>query len=64
MSGSGAPDVTELVGWARRASAPVPTPAQAAQPRVPSAARELLTEGTCGALLDGYDYGEINALGK
>ncbi|MER6614332.1 hypothetical protein [Streptomyces xantholiticus] len=58
MPGSGAPDVTELVGRARRASAPVP----AAQPRVPSAARELLTEGTYGSLLDGYDYGEINAL--
>ncbi len=62
MVGPGAPSVAELaaLGVARiSAGAGL---AQAAHALVRRAARELLREGTYGALADGFDYGELNAL--
>ncbi|MFF7750954.1 isocitrate lyase/phosphoenolpyruvate mutase family protein [Streptomyces sp. NPDC007971] len=62
MVGPGAPSVAELaaLGVARiSAGAGL---AQATHALVRRAARELLREGTYGALADGFDYGELNAL--
>ncbi|GHI03161.1 hypothetical protein Scel_14820 [Streptomyces cellostaticus] len=62
MVGPGAPSVAELaaLGVARiSAGAGL---AQAAHALVRRAARELLREGTYGALTGGFDYGELNTL--
>ncbi|MFJ9814931.1 isocitrate lyase/phosphoenolpyruvate mutase family protein [Streptomyces sp. NPDC101151] len=62
MVGPGAPTVAELaaLGVARiSAGAGL---AQAAHALVRRAARELLREGTYGALAGGFDYGELNTL--
>lgn len=60
MAGPGAPD---LAGLGRLGAARVGSQmAQAAHSLVRSAARELLGQGTYGALAGGYEYGELNAL--
>jgi 2-methylisocitrate lyase-like PEP mutase family enzyme len=62
MAGPGAPDVAEL-GRLGAARVSVGSQiAQAAHALVRSAARELLGQGTYGALAGGYEYGELNAL--
>ncbi|MEV6840315.1 isocitrate lyase/phosphoenolpyruvate mutase family protein [Streptomyces sp. NPDC051133] len=58
----GAPSVAELAAAGVARISAGSALAQAAHALVRRAARELLTAGTYGALADGYDYGELNAL--
>lgn len=62
MTGPGAPSTAEFgrLGAARISAGS--SIAQAAHALVRDSARELLTEGTCTTVANGYDYGELNAL--
>ncbi|MGW7364734.1 isocitrate lyase/PEP mutase family protein [Streptomyces sp. NPDC054841] len=62
LVGPGAPAVAELaeLGVARVSAGS--SIVLAAHGLVHDATRELLTEGTCGKLAGGYEYGELNAL--
>lgn len=62
MTGPRAPSTAEFarLGVARISAGS--SIAQAAHALVRDAARELLTEGTCTTVANGYDYGELNAL--
>ncbi|OXY94839.1 isocitrate lyase/PEP mutase family protein [Streptomyces diastatochromogenes] len=62
MVGPGAPTVAELAACGVARISAGAGLAQAAHALVRRAARELLREGTYGALADGFDYGELNAL--
>lgn len=62
MTGPGAPGTAELAGFGAARISTGSAIAQAAHALVRDAARELLTEGTCTVLSDGYDYAELNEL--
>lgn len=62
MVGPGAPTVAELAGLGVARVSVGSGIAQAVHALVRGAARELLTEGTYGALAGGLDYGELNGL--
>ncbi|MFF9243960.1 isocitrate lyase/phosphoenolpyruvate mutase family protein [Streptomyces sp. NPDC014776] len=62
MAGPGAPSVAELAALGVARVSIGSGIAQAAHAVVRRAARELLGEGTYGALAGGLDYGELNAL--
>lgn len=62
LVGPGAPPVAELAALGVARISAGSSLAQAAHALVRRAARELLREGTYGALADGFDYGGLNAL--
>ncbi|MCS0599874.1 isocitrate lyase/phosphoenolpyruvate mutase family protein [Streptomyces sp. LP11] len=62
LVGPGAPSVAELAALGVARVSAGSALAQAAHALARRAARELLERGTYGALADGYDYGELNAL--
>ncbi|MDQ1034929.1 2-methylisocitrate lyase-like PEP mutase family enzyme [Streptomyces sp. V3I8] len=62
MAGPGAPSVTELSSLGVARISVGSGIAQAAHALVRRATRELLDTGTYGALADGLDHGELNAL--
>ncbi|MET8034367.1 isocitrate lyase/phosphoenolpyruvate mutase family protein [Streptomyces sp. NPDC005345] len=62
MVGPGAPTVAELAALGVARVSAGSGVAQAAHALVRRAARELLDTGTYGAMVDGYDYGELNSL--
>ncbi|MFF4394722.1 isocitrate lyase/phosphoenolpyruvate mutase family protein [Streptomyces sp. NPDC001480] len=62
LVGPGAPPVAELAALGVARVSAGSSVAQAAYAVARRAARELLGAGTCGALAEGLDYGELNAL--
>ncbi|WP_328862355.1 isocitrate lyase/PEP mutase family protein [Streptomyces sp. NBC_00306] len=62
MTGPGAPSTAEFARLGAARISAGSSIAQAAHALVRDAARELLTDGTCTTVANGYDYGELNAL--